>query len=57
MTTRERTAATMTAEGLTQREIADGLGIDEPAITRLLSAVYRKLGTDHSGLAAALEPT
>ncbi|WP_405640792.1 AAA family ATPase [Streptomyces sp. NBC_00019] len=57
LTTRERTAATMTAEGLTKREIADGLGIDEPAVTRLLSAVYRKLGTDHSGLAAALKPT
>ncbi|KKD06838.1 helix-turn-helix transcriptional regulator [Streptomyces sp. WM6386] len=57
LTTRERTAATMAAEGLTKREIADGLGIDEPTVTRLLSAVYRKMGTDHRGLAAALEPT
>ncbi|MEU5890273.1 AAA family ATPase [Streptomyces sp. NPDC047461] len=57
LTTRERAAATMTAEGHTKGEIADELSIDEAAVTRLLSAVYRKMGTDHSGLAAALEPT
>ncbi|MES5820152.1 AAA family ATPase [Streptomyces sp. RG80] len=56
LTTRERTAATMTAEGRTKTEIAKTLHVDEPAVTRLLSAVYRKVGTDPTGLAAALNP-
>lgn len=57
LTTRERTAATMTAEGRTRAEIARELHIDEPTVVRLLSAVYRKVGTDHTGLAAALKLT
>lgn len=56
LTTRERTAATMTAEGRTRTEIAKELTIDESAVVRLLSAVYRKMGTDSGGLAAALKP-
>ncbi|MFF4272300.1 ATP-binding protein [Streptomyces sp. NPDC001536] len=57
LTTRERTAATMAAEGRTKAEIAKELTVDEPAVTRLLSAVYRKLGTDNTGLAAVVKPT
>lgn len=57
LTTRERTAATMSAEGRTKAEIAKELNVDEPTVVRLLSAVYRKVGTDSTGLASALKPT
>ncbi|NNN35533.1 AAA family ATPase [Streptomyces sp. S3(2020)] len=57
LTTRERTAATMAAEGRTKAKIAKELNVDEPTVTRLLSAVYRKMGTDNTGLASALKPT
>jgi DNA-binding CsgD family transcriptional regulator len=54
LTARERTAAALTARGRTTTEVAEELETDEPAVVRLLSAVYRKVGTDRTGLAAAL---
>ncbi|MER5387345.1 AAA family ATPase [Streptomyces sp. NPDC002688] len=54
LTARERTAAALTARERTPAQIAEELNIDEHAVARLLSAVYRKVGTDHRGLAAAL---
>lgn len=55
LTARERAAAALTAGGRTTAEVAEELGTDEPTVVRLLSAVYRKVGTDRAGLAAALE--
>ncbi|MEU6144466.1 AAA family ATPase [Streptomyces sp. NPDC047081] len=57
LTARERTAAHLVTEGLTEGEIARQLRIDEPTVVRLLSSVYRKVGTESTGLAAALKPT
>lgn len=54
LTARERTAASLTARDRTPAQIAEELHIDEHAVTRLLSAVYRKVGTDRRGLGAAL---
>ncbi|WP_282693828.1 AAA family ATPase [Streptomyces sp. CC208A] len=51
LTAREREAARLTVRGLDPAVV---LGIDPTAAARLLSAVYRKLGTDRSGLAHAL---
>ncbi len=47
-------AAALTARGRTTTEVAEELGTEEPTVVRLLSAVYRKVGTDRTGLAAAL---
>ncbi|WP_344321428.1 ATP-binding protein [Streptomyces macrosporus] len=55
LTARERTAAEWVARGLTDPEIARKMDLKEQAVTRLLSAVYRKLGTDRVGLARVLE--
>ncbi|MCI3278308.1 ATP-binding protein [Streptomyces cylindrosporus] len=57
LTARERAAAHLVTEGLTEPEIARELRIEESAVVRLLSAVYRKVGTESTGLAAALKPT
>ncbi|MET7720094.1 helix-turn-helix transcriptional regulator [Streptomyces mirabilis] len=54
LTARERAAAALTARGRTTTEVAEELGTEEPTVVRLLSAVYRKVGTDRTGLAAAL---
>ncbi|MCX5001772.1 AAA family ATPase [Streptomyces sp. NBC_00638] len=54
LTARERAAAALTASDRTPAQIAEELNIDEHAVARLLSAVYRKVGTDRRGLAAAL---
>ncbi|MEU8759007.1 AAA family ATPase [Streptomyces sp. NPDC048659] len=51
LTVRERAAAELTLRG---EDPAAVLGLDQAAVTRLLSAVYRKLGTDPAGLAEAL---
>ncbi|KKZ75463.1 ATP-binding protein [Streptomyces showdoensis] len=51
LTVRERAAAELTARG---EDPAAVLGVDQATVTRLLSAVYRKLGTDPAGLAQAL---
>ncbi|MFE2139155.1 ATP-binding protein, partial [Streptomyces sp. NPDC059466] len=54
LTARERTAALLTARGRTPGQVAEELHIDEQSVARLLSGVYRKVGTDRTGLAAAL---
>ena len=56
LTSRERTAANLAAQGCTDAEIARELHLDEPTVVRLLSAVYRKMGTESTGLRAALGP-
>ncbi|MER7971926.1 LuxR C-terminal-related transcriptional regulator, partial [Streptomyces sp. NPDC096080] len=50
LTGRERAAARLLAAGRTEPEVARELRTDEPTVVRLLSAVYRKLGTDPTGL-------
>ncbi|MFD8307599.1 AAA family ATPase [Streptomyces sp. NPDC059690] len=57
LTSRESAAANLAAQGRTEAEIAGELHIDEPTVVRLLSAVYRKLGTDSTGLAVTLKAT
>lgn len=57
LTARERMAANLAAQDRTEAEIARELRIDEQTVVRLLSAVYRKVGTDRTGLKAALIPT
>ncbi|MGW3288994.1 ATP-binding protein, partial [Streptomyces sp. NPDC001002] len=57
LTARERAAANLAAQGRTDADIARELRVDEPTAVRLLSAVYRKMGTEGTGLAAALKPT
>ncbi|MFE0135625.1 ATP-binding protein [Streptomyces sp. NPDC059037] len=54
LTARERTAASLAVRGEPVARIAAELHTDEAGVVRLLSAVYRKVGTDPSGLAAAL---
>ncbi|MFG2344659.1 ATP-binding protein [Streptomyces phaeochromogenes] len=54
LTARERAAAALTVRGRTLAGIAEELHTEEPAVVRLLSAVYRKVGTDRAGLGAAL---
>ncbi|MET9907704.1 AAA family ATPase [Streptomyces sp. NPDC006476] len=57
LTARERTAANLAAEGLSEAEVAREMQIDEPMAVRLLSAVCRKMGTEITGLPAALRTT
>ncbi|MDQ0945532.1 AAA family ATPase [Streptomyces sp. V1I1] len=54
LTARERAAAVLTAQGRDRAAVAAALHLDEQAVTRLLSAVYRKAGTDEAGLAEAV---
>jgi DNA-binding CsgD family transcriptional regulator/tetratricopeptide (TPR) repeat protein len=54
LTAQERTVAAHAARGAAPAGIAHDLGTDERGVARLLSAVYRKVGTDASGLAQAL---
>ncbi|MDV9193691.1 hypothetical protein R6L23_36715, partial [Streptomyces sp. SR27] len=54
LTARERAAADLTVR---DQNAAAALGVDATAVGRLLSAVYRKLGTDRTGLAQALRNT
>ncbi|MFD7977387.1 ATP-binding protein [Streptomyces sp. NPDC059071] len=51
LTARERAAAEAAARGADPALV---LGVDQATATRLLSAVYRKLGTDRAGLDGAL---
>ncbi|MCZ4103126.1 ATP-binding protein [Streptomyces sp. H39-C1] len=53
----ERTVAEQVAGGRSTAEVAKEMGAAEREVTRMLSAVYRKVGTDHAGLAKALEQT
>ncbi|MFI6339348.1 ATP-binding protein [Streptomyces sp. NPDC050535] len=55
LTVRERTAAALTVRGRTPAEIAEELHTDKRTVVRLLSAVYRKVGTERTGLGSALE--
>ncbi|WP_428956737.1 helix-turn-helix transcriptional regulator [Streptomyces sp. cg35] len=55
LTARERAVAGCAVRGLCPAEIARKLRLDEQTVVRLLSSVYRKVGTDPTGLAAALE--
>lgn len=54
LTAREHTAATLTARGWDRASVAAELHLDEEAVRRLLSAVYRKVGTSEAGLAEAM---
>ncbi|MDJ0344175.1 AAA family ATPase [Streptomyces sp. H10-C2] len=53
LTERERAAAARAAGGEAPAVIAAALSTDGTTVGRLLSAVYRKLGTDRDGLAQA----
>ncbi|MFF7853546.1 AAA family ATPase [Streptomyces sp. NPDC007904] len=55
LTAPERAAAELTTRGLPVAVVAGELHLTEQGVRRLLSSVYRKIGTDASGLAAALE--
>ncbi|MCQ4207074.1 ATP-binding protein [Streptomyces longispororuber] len=54
LTARERAAAGCAARGLSPVEAGAELHLDEAVVVRLLSAVYRKVGTDQAGLAEAI---
>lgn len=54
LTARECAVAELAVRGLTAAAIADRLRTEETTVVRLLSAVYRKVGTDRTGLGAAL---
>lgn len=56
LTGRERAAARLAAEGRTEPEVAKELRTDAPTVARLLSSVYRKLGTDRTGLTEVSVP-
>ncbi|GAA2270946.1 AAA family ATPase [Streptomyces atrovirens] len=55
LTAPEREAAELTVRGASAAAIAGKLRLTEQGVRHLLSSVYRKIGTDASGLAAALE--
>ncbi|MFE6281090.1 ATP-binding protein [Streptomyces sp. NPDC057877] len=55
LTTQERKAAEMAALGHPLAVVAKDLHFTEQGVRQLLSAVYRKIGTDATGLARALE--
>ncbi|CAL9384318.1 hypothetical protein SUDANB176_01124 [Streptomyces sp. enrichment culture] len=55
LTAPEREAAELTARGVPATAVAERLRLTEQGVRHLLSSVYRKIGTDASGLAAALE--
>jgi DNA-binding CsgD family transcriptional regulator len=54
LTARERAVASRSARGDSDADIARDLGIGVREVGLLLSAVYRKAGTDQAGLAQAL---
>ncbi|MCT7353001.1 hypothetical protein N4P33_12575 [Streptomyces sp. 15-116A] len=55
LTAPERKAAELAVRGMEPAAIAGDLRLTEQGVRHLLSSVYRKIGTDASGLAAALE--
>ncbi|MFF7893233.1 ATP-binding protein [Streptomyces sp. NPDC007907] len=55
LTAQERKAAEMTVGGHAAAVVAKELRLTEEGVRQLLSSVYRKIGTDAAGLAAALE--
>ncbi|MEU0391284.1 AAA family ATPase [Streptomyces sp. NPDC006208] len=50
LTAQERTVAEWAARGWSTTRIAEELGAQAPVVTRLLSDVYRKVGSDQAGL-------
>ncbi|MFE1799956.1 ATP-binding protein [Streptomyces sp. NPDC059517] len=54
LTARECAVAELAARGLTTATIAEQLRTEETTVVQLLSAVYRKVGTERTGLGAAL---
>ena len=54
LTSQERAVAERAARGWTDRRIIEELGIEADLVARLLSGVFRKLGTDRAGLARLL---
>ncbi|MFE7029763.1 ATP-binding protein [Streptomyces sp. NPDC057621] len=54
LTARECAVAELAVRGLTTATIAEQLRTEETTVVRLLSAVYRKVGTERTGLRAAL---
>jgi DNA-binding CsgD family transcriptional regulator len=54
LTAHERLVADMTAQGHPAAVVAKQLRITEQGVKRLLSSVYRKIGTDNTGLARDL---
>lgn len=55
LTAHERRAAEMTAQGHPVAVVAKELRLTEQGVRQLLSAAYRKVGTDAAGLAGALK--
>ncbi|MER6356337.1 AAA family ATPase [Streptomyces sp. NPDC001634] len=55
LTAHERKAAEMTAQGHPEAVVAKDLCLTEQGVRQLLCSVYRKIGTDATGLASALE--
>ncbi|GGL86797.1 hypothetical protein GCM10010129_33240 [Streptomyces fumigatiscleroticus] len=55
LTAHERRAAEMTAQGDPVAVVAKELRLTDQGVRQVLSSVYRKIGTDASGLARALE--
>jgi DNA-binding CsgD family transcriptional regulator/tetratricopeptide (TPR) repeat protein len=55
LTAHERRAAEMTAQGHPVTVVAKELHLTEQGVRNLLSAAYRKIGTDAAGLAGALK--
>ncbi|PAZ15567.1 hypothetical protein CLM62_12245 [Streptomyces sp. SA15] len=55
LTVSEHKAAEMTAQGHPVAVVAKELRLREQGVRQLLSAVYRKIGTDAAGLVSALE--
>ncbi|MCX4702852.1 AAA family ATPase [Streptomyces sp. NBC_01373] len=55
LTAHERRAAEMTAQGHPVTVVAKELRLTEQGVRNLLSAAYRKIGTDAAGLAGALK--
>ncbi|MFC7217737.1 ATP-binding protein [Streptomyces polyrhachis] len=56
LSAQERAAAERAARAMPHQRIAAELDTDERTVALLLSAVYRKVGTDPAGLAQALAP-
>ncbi|MET7900831.1 AAA family ATPase [Streptomyces sp. NPDC005355] len=54
LTSQEQAAAERAALGWADEHIAEDLGTDARVVVRLLSGVYRKVGTDRTGLAKLL---
>lgn len=54
LTSQEQAVAERAAEGWPDARISEATGLEEREVARLLSDVYRKVGTDRAGLAKLL---